>query len=275
MSEPMMLAGRYVVVTGASSGLGREIARAIARDYRGHIVAIARRADRLAELARELGEQHGVSVVPIVADLTRAADVERCFAEATSGRSIYAAVLNAGVTYYGEALAQTSDSLESLLATNAVAPTRMALRFGRYLAERKEGGGLLLVSSMAGLVPMPYQAVYGGTKALLTSFGLALREELRRSGVSVTVFAPGGIATEMLDISGLSAKFRHDDFGMMRADVCARRAVRALVTRRRLVVPGATNRLTATLMRLLPQRWVVPIVARLYRREPPAGASGR
>jgi short-subunit dehydrogenase len=275
MAGCLALAGRYVLVTGASSGLGREIARTIARDYHGHVIAVARRADRLAELARELSERWGATMVPITADLTRGQDVERVFVEATAGRSVYGVILNAGVTFYGEALSQNAASVETLLATNTMAPVRLAQLFGRHLVERNEGGGMLLVASMAGLVPMPYQAVYGGTKALLASFGLALREELRRSGVSVSIFAPGGIATEMLDLSGLSAKFAPDGIGMMSADVCATAAVRAFVTRRALVVPGAMNRLTAWLMNCLPLSWVVPVVARLYRQPETAKGAGR
>jgi uncharacterized protein len=275
MGRSLSLAGRYVVITGASSGLGREMARVIARDYRGHVVAVARRADRLTELARELKERWGATAVPLVADLTRAADVERCFAEATTGRSIHGVVLNAGVTFYGQALSQSAASLETLLATNTAAPVRLAQLFGRYLVAQGEAGGMLLVSSMAGLVPMPYQAVYGGTKALVTSFGLALRQELRASGVSVSVFAPGGIATEMLDLSGLSAKFAPDGPGMMTAEACAGAAMRALVARRALVVPGAMNRVTAWLMSSLPRSWVVPIVARLYCQSSTEGAADR
>jgi uncharacterized protein len=275
MARSLALAGRYVLVTGASSGLGREVARVIARDYRGHVIVVARRADRLADLVRELHERWGATAVPIVADLTRAADVERCFAEATAGHSVYGAVLNAGVTFYGQALDQSAASVETLLATNTMAPVRLAQLFGRYLVEQGEGGGMLLVASMAGLVPMPYQAVYGGTKALLTSFGLALRQELRGSGVSVGVFAPGGIATEMLDLSGLSAKFAPDGLGMMTAEACAAAAVRALVTRRALVVPGAMNRVIACLMRSLPLGWIVPIVARLYRQSSTTGDVSR
>jgi len=275
MARSLALAGRYVVVTGASSGLGREIARVIARDYHGHVVAVARRADRLAELARELSERWGATTLPIVADLTRAADLERCFAEATNGRAVKGVVLNAGVTFYGQTLSQSAASVETLLATNAAAPVRLAQLFGRYLVAQGEGGGMLLVTSMAGLVPMPYQAVYGGTKALLTSFGLALREELRQSGVSVSVFAPGGIATEMLDLSGLSAKFAADGPGMMSADACAAAAVRAFVARRALVVPGAMNRVTAWLMHCLPRSWVIPTVARLYRQSSTTEETGR
>jgi short-subunit dehydrogenase len=273
MPRSMALSGRYVLVTGASSGLGREIARVIARDYHGHVIAVARREQRLNELAQELRQRFGATVVPIVADLTRAQDVERCFAQATEGRSVYGAVLNAGVTYYGKALSQSAASVETLVATNAMAPVRLAQLFGRYLVEQGESGGMLLVASMAGLVPMPYQALYGGTKALLTSFGLALREELRGSGVSLTVFAPGGIATEMLDLSGLSAKFAADGPGMMTAEACAAAAVRAFVARRALVVPGTMNRVTAWLMQVLPRSWVVPIVAHLYRQPGTPGNS--
>jgi hypothetical protein len=258
------LRNRYTVVTGASSGLGLEVARHIAKDHGGHLVVVARRRERLEALRDEL---RGVDVVPVVADLSRPEDVERTFAEATKGRSIYGAILNAGVTYYGRALEQPAESFDSMLATNVTSLVHLSNRFVEHMAAQPARGGLMLVSSLAGFSPMPYQAAYGATKAFVTSYGQSLAYEVQDSGVSVTVFAPGGIATEMQALSGLSRKFKHDDFGVMSADVTARLAVRAFVRRQRLYVPGLVNQVGAVAMKLMPRRLVVGRIAALFRED--------
>jgi hypothetical protein len=265
MSKPLELRNRYTLITGASSGLGLEMARVVARDHGGHLVVVARRRDRLEALRKELSDAHGVDVVPITADMCRAEDVQRTFEEATAGREIHGVILNAGVTFFGHALEQPLDGFETMVATNVTSLARLATQFARYLVERNIHGGLMLVSSMAGFWPMPYQAAYGGTKAFVTSFGRSLGHEVRDKGVSVTVFAPGGIATEMLDNAGLSRKFKRGDVGIMDADECARLAVRAFVRRKDLYVPGLLNQLSVALMKLVPHGLALGLLERLYR----------
>ena len=257
----MNFRGRWVLITGASSGLGREIARCLARDHGANLVLAARRVSRLEELKSDLQRTTGVSVHAIVADLSKAEDVDRVFREATDGRSIYGVVLNAGVTHFGAFHELSWADFQTMLATNVTSTVRLTTLFVPYLEARDERGGLLLVSSMSGLTPIPYQAAYGGTKAFLINFGLGLQHEVGGKGVSITVFAPGGIATEMT----AGERFGPLRSWLMPVEPCAQEAVRAFVQRRELHVPGFIYRLGSVLVRILPQRFVRSQISARYR----------
>jgi short-subunit dehydrogenase len=236
------LRNRWVLVTGASSGLGREMARQLARDHGANPILVARRRDRLDELRAELEASHGVSARVIAADLAKGEDVERVFRESTGFGSVDAVILNAGVTYFGPHQELEWSAYEALVATNLTSVVRLTHLFVPYLLEQKRAGALMLVTSVAGLTPAPYQAAYSGTKAFLTSFGQGFAEELHGQDVSITVFAPGGIATEMTHLSGLAAQFE-GSLALQAPDACAREGLRALVARRSLAVAGWLNRL--------------------------------
>jgi len=264
MGACMDFRGRTTLVTGASSGLGREMARVIAEQYGGNLVIVARRADRLEQLAEELRRRCGVEVRPVAADLSQPSGLDTCIAEATSHGPIDAAILNAGVTFFGRALDQTEANLTQMIATNTTAVAGLATRFARHFIAEGTRGGLLLVSSMASFAPFPYQAAYGATKAFVTSFGLALREELKDDHIPVTVFCPGGIATEMLELSGLSEKFHPGDVGVMDAVTCARYAIEAFRNEADLSVPGPSNLVTSFAMKAFPRSLVAKAVRKIY-----------
>ena len=261
----MQLNHTCTLVTGASAGLGREMARLIVKDQGGTVVAVARRRDRLDELKQELQAVAKDSVTPITADLSSPENVERCFLEATRERRIDGVILNAGVTYYGKVIDQTAESIQSVLATNCVGLTLLSARFARYFVEQKIPGRIMLVSSMTAFSPMPYQAVYAGTKSFVVNYGLGLREELRGTGISVTVFYPGGIVTEMFDKSGLSSQFDANGVGMMDAVTCAKHAVTAYLSGRDLSVPGMGNWIGSVAQRLAPRGLLARAMERLYR----------
>src|SRR3954470_226033 len=170
--NPMELRGRWVLVTGASSGLGREMAKILAVTYGAHLVISARREDRLNELKAELEKSGGAKVEICVADLSKLADVDRLIETATRGRALFGAILNAGVTHFGDYAALPWDDFRTMLDTNVTATVRMATAFVPVL--EANGGGLMIVSSMAGIFPVPYQTHYSATKAFLVHYGVGL-----------------------------------------------------------------------------------------------------
>jgi uncharacterized protein len=261
----LVLRNKYVLVTGASGGLGREIARHLAADHGAHLILVARREDRLVELSAELKKAHGTDCILVPADLTLAADLDKVFDASVGSPGLAAVVLNAGVTYFGDAIDQSDASIEALLQTNVTSVAKLAVRFGGYFRD-KRAGAIQLVSSMAGFSPLPFQAMYAASKAFVTSLGRSLDFELRGTGVRVGVFAPGGIATEMLETSGLSKGFKPGDTGIMDADTCARYAVKALVEGQELSIPGAQNALLAATMKFAPHGIVKGVVAKIYEK---------
>ncbi len=262
----MNFESRYVLVTGASSGLGLEMARQLARDHRANLVLVARRGDRLAALKDELERAHGVTVRTLTADLAREADVERVFREATADIDVYGVVLNAGVTHFGEHLDMSWAEFKALIDTNVNAVSLLTHLFLPYLLAKRQGGGILLVASMAGVTPVPFQSAYSGTKAFVIAFGHALFHELRGKDVSVTTFVPGGIATEMNVGSGLASYFANDSFFIQSVDACAREAIDAFRRRKHTQVAGLVNQVGAVASKLLPRSFMVGQVAAEYRK---------
>ncbi|MFN3587103.1 MAG: SDR family NAD(P)-dependent oxidoreductase, partial [Moraxellaceae bacterium] len=129
MSKHMELAGRWVLVTGASSGLGEEMARQLARDHGASLILVARRADRLEALAGELSRAHGVRCRVLPADMTRAEDVEKVFAQAIAIGDVQAVILNAGITHFGQHVELGRAALEQLIATNVGSVVRLTSLF--------------------------------------------------------------------------------------------------------------------------------------------------
>jgi short-subunit dehydrogenase len=261
--QNMEFKGRWVLVTGASSGLGEEMARQLAAEG-ANLVLVARRYERLALLRAELERQHGVQCRVISADLSLPDDIERVHAEVAAGVDIYAVILNAGVTHFGRHDQLAWRQVNDLIATNVTGVLHLAHLFLPDLIARKQGGGLLLVSSMAGLLPTPFQAAYSGSKAFVSHFGQALAQEVRGREVSVTVFCPGGIDTAMTRDSKLN--YFSDTPFLQSVEDCAADGLNALRTRKKVFVPGTLNRLQLFMTRFAPRAFVNRITHDAYRR---------
>jgi short-subunit dehydrogenase len=258
----MFFRGRWVLITGASSGLGEAIARELAHRHGANLVIVARRAERLQALKEELEGAAGISVHTIAADLADIEQVDRVFTEATTGRSLYAAVLNAGITHFGNWDELGWDGFLRMQAVNNTSVVRMTTQLLPYLEKEGQEGGVLLVASMAGLTPLAYQAMYSATKAFLVNFGASLHHEMWPRKVSVSTFVPGGIDTEMTS----GKRFDSLRTWLMPVQECAREAIDALQNRRYIHAPGLLYRWGGRLTRLLPQRFYTAQVAAQYRR---------
>ena len=257
----MRLKGRWVLVTGASSGLGWAMAELLASEHGANLVLVARRQDRLQELREKLVKDHQISVEVVVADLSDLEQVDRVFDVATDGRDIDAVILNAGITHFGRHDELDWAGFERMLAVNVTATVRLTSKFVPYLTGRGVSGAILLVSSLAGVLPVPYQTVYSGTKAFLVNYGCGLYHELRHTDVSVTTFVPGGIRTEMT----AGEKFGPLRPWLMPVDRCARDAINAMCARRFMFTPGVGTRVGTALLNLLPRRFVTGRLAATYR----------
>ena len=148
--QRMNLDSRWLILTGASSGLGREMALVLARDHKANLVLVARREERLRELGQALKDRFGTQAEVTVADLSQTAEVQRVFQQATEARPIYGAVLNAGITHFGPWDEMPWERFEQMIGLNVVGQTRLATLLLPYMERRGDEGGLLIVSSMTG-----------------------------------------------------------------------------------------------------------------------------
>lgn len=248
----MTFAARWPValITGASSGIGRSFALALAA--RGcDLVVVARRRDRLEELAAEIVASTKRSVEVIMADLTDPSDraaVEARLADAD--RPVDLLVNNAGVGGSGPFTGQTADHEEGEILLNVVAPARLSSAVLPGMIERCRGG-IINVSSIAGVQAVPYLATYAATKAYLTSFSQALHEEVRAQGVTVVALLPGMTRTEFHAAAGLD-RTNVPGPAWLSADEVAESGLRALERGRAIAVPRAGYRVFVGLSRATP-----------------------
>ncbi len=219
-------AGRYgpaALVTGASSGIGRSFARALAG--RGiDVVLVARRVDRLATLATELETDHAVRATICVVDLARS-DAADTILDATAGIDIGLVVSNAGFGLKGEHAGNDPRAIADMIAVNCTAPALLAKGFIPRLRARGKGG-VILTSSVEGLIGCPFSALYSASKAFVNNLGEALWAELAPEGLDVLTILPGATATEAaglqgIDIARLQNVMSPDDVAAMALDAVA------------------------------------------------------
>jgi short-subunit dehydrogenase len=237
MSIPHPQPGSVALITGASSGIGRELARQLAA--RGHdLVLAARRLDRLDELAGEL-RRGGRRVEVIACDVSEPAGREALGdAVAALGLTVDVLIPCAGFGMGGPFIAEDHERVRLMIRTNFEAVVALAGMYAPGMAERRRGA-ILFVSSIAGNQPMTYFGVYSATKAAITSFGETLHEELRPCGVSVTVLCPGAVTTEFTEVAAMhSAERRLPPALRATPEDTARAGLEALEAGRRHVVPG-------------------------------------
>ncbi|MBR0715363.1 SDR family oxidoreductase [Bradyrhizobium liaoningense] len=255
---------RVTLITGASAGIGAELARVFAAN--GHrLVLTARRADRLEALANEIAAKGGTRPIVIACDLGDSSAGDKIAAAlAAEGVELDNLVNNAGFGVFGEATKRDRAEQLGIIDVNIRALTDLSLRFADQLVKNR--GGILNVGSVAGFLPGPGMAVYYASKAYVISFTEALRGELGPRGVRVTVLCPGPVPSEFQARAGFAPGFDSAVLNVSAADV-ARDAYRGLMANKRAVLPGLGIKIVPFLLRFFPRGFILNAVGRFQMRK--------
>ncbi len=221
------------VVTGASSGIGRVYAEKLAA--RGFdLILVARRADRLSALAEQLKAKHGVAVANIVADLSKAEDLERVAQRLEGDSSLTLLVNNAGASVMGAFAEAKAGVIADMLHVNVLALTRLALAVLPGFKQR-DHGTLINIGSVLGFYGYPGTSAYSGTKAYVLTFTRGLQAELAGSKVKVQLVAPAGTATEGWDSTTVDPSI------VMSAEECVEASLKGLDMQEPTTLPSVND----------------------------------
>ena len=255
---------RVTLITGASAGIGTELARVFASN--GHRVALAaRRGDRLTTLADEITASGGAAPIVIVCDLEQPDAGDKIAAAlAAEGVEVEFVVNNAGFGMFGHAIKLDRAEQLGMLSVNIRALTDLSLRFSDHLIRHR--GGILNVASIASFLPGPGMAVYYASKAYVLSFSEALRGELAPHGVRVTALCPGPVPSEFQARAGFLPGVDSVLLNVSPADV-AQAGYRGLMANKRAVLPGVGIKIVPFLLRFFPRGFVLAVVGRYQLRK--------
>ena len=240
----------YALITGGSSGIGREYARELAAKGWNLIIVSNREEDNL-RVAEEMSRQYGVMAEPLYADLTEADAAEKIYDHVQRlGAEVEVLINNAGMLLFSQLINTPAPQLERIIALHCTTPTKLCQLFARDMAARGRGH-ILIMSSITAWTPYPTISHYAATKAYLHSFAQSLWYEMRDKGVSVTTVYPSAVDTPFYDLRcGV----------MLSAESVARKALRAMVSRRRRCLPGFLTKVEAAICWLLPAWALLPIL---------------
>ncbi|MFZ9523403.1 MAG: SDR family NAD(P)-dependent oxidoreductase, partial [Ilumatobacteraceae bacterium] len=229
---------QLALITGASSGIGREFAKSLAKS--GYdIIAVARRRELLESLASEL-QVFGADTKVVVADLSTSGGVQSVIGESSNVEFL---VLNAGITRAARVGSTSGDEITKLNTLLATGVVEVCEAIVPKMMQRKMGS-VVIVSSIAAFTPMPKSALYAAAKSYVTSYGQSLNLEVRKSGVRVCVVCPGYVRTELHQQAGLThLRERVPKWLWIEPDDVVKAALRGLRKNKSVVVPGAVYRL--------------------------------
>ena len=255
---------RVALVTGASGGIGADLARVFARN--GHDLAlVARDSARLEALASEIAGFGCPRPMTIAQDLTAASAVDDLCAQIrAAGVDVQYLVNNAGYGLLGEAIALPRPAQLGMIDLNIRALTELTLACLPGL--ERTGGKILNVASVAAFMPGPGFAVYYASKAYVLSFSEALAQELRPRGISVSALCPGPTASDFQARAGFQSGSPLARMPMAQSMPVARAGYAGMMAGRRVIVPGLSNTLSAVLARLVPHGITLPVVAALQKK---------
>ncbi|HYE14102.1 MAG TPA: SDR family oxidoreductase [Pyrinomonadaceae bacterium] len=260
MTEP----GRTALVTGASGGIGEELARLFAADSY-ELVLVARSRDKLEGLAAELSAKSGRPAHALPADLARAGAPREIF-DGLKARGVGVDVLvnNAGFGGYGPFAEGDLSAQLGMIQVNVAALTHLTRLFLPAMLERRSGH-VMNVASTAAFQPGPLMAVYYATKAYVLSFSEAIANELEGTGVTVSALCPGPTETGFVAAAGMSES-KLFDRGAMSARAVAEAGYRGMLEGKTVVIPGFRNALLARTVGFMPRKLVTKVVRGIQER---------
>jgi hypothetical protein len=254
---------RLAIVTGASAGIGAAYAERLARDAYD-LVLVARRRDRLGELAERLARTHGRRVDVLAADLGTPEGVRAVESRIAAEASLELMVNNAGFGTTGSFAELDRDAEEEEVRLNVLALLRLTHAAVAVFKPRGHGS-VINVSSLAGFQPSPFNATYAATKAFVNSFTQAVSEELRGSGVRLQLLCPGFTRTEFQEVAGVSTD-AIPAFAWMTAEAVVDASLEALRKGDLVVIPGGGNRVMGAVYRAMPSSLARRVGAAMLRR---------
>ena len=255
---------KTALITGASGGIGYELALLLARDGFDCIL-VARSRDKLDELAARLESEFRVKTLVVARDLSKPTAVDEIYEEVSAASmSIDLLVNNAGFPVYGRFVDTDWQTELDMLQVNVVALTALTKLFVRGMVERRNGR-ILNLASTAAFVPGPLMAVYYASKAYVLSFSQALANELQGTGVTVTALAPGPTRT------GFQKRGVMEDSRLVRGQIADAKSVaaagyRGMMRGKTIVIPGFSNKLIPWVARVSPRGAVTRVVRRIQER---------
>ena len=264
MALPPPSSGSTALVTGASSGIGADVARELAE--RGHgVTLVARREDRLTALAREIEDTCQVRTEVIGCDLSDPAARDRLVAEILErGLEVSVLINNAGFGSAGRFQDLELEDELRMVRTNIEAVVHLCGEFIPAMVTRGEGA-VLNVASTAAFQPLARQGTYSASKAFVLAFTEVLSSDLKGTGVIATALCPGPVKTEFMDQhAGFDAASSTPDFIWMTAEECARAGVKGLERGKRVVVPGVGNRIGTLAGQHAPRSVLLAATRRFY-----------
>jgi len=259
--------GKWALITGASAGIGAAMARELAAGGT-NLVLTARRGDRLASLAAELGDKHKIRALVCVADLALPLGAQQIFSFTEEGQIVIDLLVNnAGFGAYGEFHKTALERLVDMTKVNVTAVVQMTHLYLPGMIARKSGD-ILIVASTAAFQAVPYISTYAATKAFDLYFAEGLAEEARPYGVHVCALCPGSTETEFFQVAG---QRNHTRRAPESAEKVAHVGLAALAAGKTSVISGFSNWLGAEAVRLVPRRTVARVTAGIFRpKEKPA-----
>ena len=254
----------YAIVTGASSGIGLEFAKILAK--KGYnLILVARRTDRLEILKAAIAKDNAETDIHLISlDLSLTDSPDKLLAYAQEHKLIISILINnAGFGTAGEFLALPIDKTLEMLQLNIVTLTKLTYLFGNEMKKNKSGY-ILNVSSVGAFQPSPYFAAYSATKSYVMLFGEALDFELKGSNVSVTTLYPGATRTEFFEVSNTKVNSTVERM-LMTSESVANIGLDAMFKRKRAIVPGVPNKISTVLVSLIPRKLAILIAANVMK----------